>query len=92
MVQALTRLNADPRCIEFFAERIAADAGHEQIMRHDVIGSLLEQEPSLKPDVVFGIQATEVLEARLTAHLLSSWEAGESSLRTRRRWRMSRNG
>ncbi|MFI6093911.1 iron-containing redox enzyme family protein [Lentzea sp. NPDC051213] len=92
MAQALTRLNADPRCFEFFAQRIAADAGHEQIMRLDVIGSLLEQEPSLKPDVVFGIQATEVLEARLTGHLLSSWEAGESSLRTRRRWRMSQNG
>ena len=61
-------------------------------MRHDVIGSLLEQEPELRADVTFGIQATELLEARLAGHLLSSWEAGESSLRTRLRWLVSQNG
>jgi hypothetical protein len=82
LAQALTRLEADPRCVEFFTEHIEADAVHEQIMRNDVIGSLLEQEPGLKADVVFGIQATELLESRLATHLLSSWAAGESSLRT----------
>ncbi|WP_329793264.1 iron-containing redox enzyme family protein [Lentzea sp. DG1S-22] len=83
MAQALTRLEADPRCIEFFTEHIEADAVHEQIMRRDVIDSLLEQEPELKPDVVFGIQATELLEERLANHLLSSWRAGETSLHRR---------
>jgi hypothetical protein len=92
MAQALERLGADPRCVEFFTEHIEADAVHEQIMRNDVIGSLLEQEPSLRADVVFGIQATEHLESRLAAHLLSSWESGESSLRTRLRWLVSQNG
>lgn len=92
MAQALRRLDADPRCVEFFTEHIEADAVHEQIMRRDVIGSLLEQEPELTRDVVFGIQATELLEARLGAHLLSSWAAGESSLRTRLRWLVSQNG
>ncbi|SDG09491.1 Iron-containing redox enzyme [Lentzea fradiae] len=81
MAQALDRLEADPRCVEFFTEHIEADAVHEQIMRRDVIGSLLEQEPSLCPDVVFGIQATELLEQRLADHLLASWRAGETSLR-----------
>nr|WP_312877535.1 iron-containing redox enzyme family protein [Lentzea indica] len=92
MAQALVRLDADPRCVEFFTEHIEADAVHEQIMRRDVIGSLLEQEPDLLADVVFGIQATELLEARLADHLLSSWAAGESSLRTRLRWLVSQNG
>ncbi|USX54803.1 iron-containing redox enzyme family protein [Lentzea sp. HUAS12] len=86
MAQALTRLEADPRCAEFFTEHIEADAVHEQIMRNDVIGSLLEQEPGLRADVVFGIQATEHLESRLANHLLSAWSADESSLRTRLRW------
>jgi hypothetical protein len=86
MVQALTRMDADPRCVEFFTEHIEADAVHEQIMRNDVIGSLLEQEPSLRADVVFGVQATEHLESRLAGHLLSAWSADESSLRTRLRW------
>jgi hypothetical protein len=92
MAQALAGLNADPRCVEFFTEHVEADAVHEQIMRRDVIGSLLEQEPGLKADVVFGIQATELLEARLADHLLSSWRDGESSLRTRLRWLVSQNG
>ncbi|RDI32176.1 iron-containing redox enzyme family protein [Lentzea flaviverrucosa] len=92
MTQALERLGADPRCVEFFTEHIEADAVHEQIMRNDVIGSLLEQEPSLRADVVFGVQATELLESRLAAHLLSSWDSGESSLRTRLRWLVSQNG
>jgi hypothetical protein len=92
MSQALQRLDADPRCVEFFTEHIEADAVHEQIMRTDVIGSLLEREPELRADVTFGIQATELLEARLADHLLSSWAAGESSLRTRLRWLVSQNG
>ena len=92
IAQALAGLNADPRCLEFFTEHVEADAVHEQIMRRDVIGSLLEQEPELRADVVFGIQATELLEARLADHLLSSWAAGDSSLRTRLRWLVSQNG
>jgi hypothetical protein len=92
MAQALTRLDADPRCVEFFTEHIEADAVHEQIMRNDVIGSLLEQEPELKADVVFGIQATELLEGRLADHLLSSWRSGRTSLRTPLRLPVSQNG
>ncbi|ANZ43605.1 hypothetical protein BBK82_46605 [Lentzea guizhouensis] len=92
MAQALQRMEADPRCIEFFTEHIEADAVHEQIMRRDVIGSLVEQEPELASDVVFGIQATELLEARLGDHLLSAWTAGDTSLRTRLRWLVSQNG
>ncbi len=92
MAQALQRLGADPRCVEFFTEHVEADAVHEQIMRRDVIGSLLQEEPELTEDVVFGIQATELLEARLADHLLSAWAAGESSLRTRLRWLVSQNG
>ncbi|MEU7475887.1 iron-containing redox enzyme family protein [Lentzea sp. NPDC042327] len=92
MAQALQRLGADPRCAEFFTEHIEADAVHEQIMRRDVIGSLLEQDPGLTDDVAFGIQATELLEGRLADHLLSAWSADESSLRTRLRWLVSQNG
>ena len=92
MAQALQRMEADPRCVEFFTEHIEADAVHEQIMRRDVIGSLVEEEPELASDVVFGIQATELLEARLGDHLLSAWAAGDTSLRTRLRWLVSQNG
>ncbi|MET7992828.1 iron-containing redox enzyme family protein [Amycolatopsis sp. NPDC005232] len=81
MVQALTRLGAAEACKLFYTEHIEADAVHEQVMRHDVVGELLIQEPELAADVVFGIQATNLLEERLSEHLLACWRAGRSSLR-----------
>jgi hypothetical protein len=80
LAQALERWGAGPECTLFYTEHIEADAVHEQIMRHDVIGSLLEQEPELASDVVFGIQATEFLESRFGDHVLDCWAAGRPSL------------
>jgi hypothetical protein len=80
MDEALARLGADAACRLFYTEHIEADAVHEQVMRHDVLGDLLEREPDLAPDVVFGIQATELLEGRLGDHLLRNWRAGRSAL------------
>ncbi|RAY17183.1 iron-containing redox enzyme family protein [Actinomadura craniellae] len=81
MAQALERLGADPGCALFYTEHIEADAVHEQIIRREVIGDLLDREPGLAADVVLGIQATGFLEDRLGAHLLARWRAGRSSLR-----------
>jgi hypothetical protein len=64
----------------FFDEHIEADAVHEQILRHDVIGDLLAREPGLAADVVFGVQATELLEGRFGEHVLGAWRAGRNSL------------
>jgi Iron-containing redox enzyme len=80
MVQALQRHNASPDCIRFYTEHIEADAVHEQVMRRDVVGDLLAREPELARDVVFGVQATELLEAHLNRHLLTAWRAGTTSL------------
>ncbi|ROO85445.1 heme oxygenase-like protein [Actinocorallia herbida] len=80
MAAALARLGADERALVFYTEHIEADAVHEQVLRHDVIGDLLAREPDLAGDVVFGIGATEWLEDRLGAHLLDRWREGECSL------------
>lgn len=79
--QALERLGAPAACRVFYTEHVEADAVHEQVMRTDVVGGLLADEPELAADVVFGIQATAHLEYRLETHLLEAWRAGRSSLR-----------
>lgn len=84
MADALERLGVGPRGTLFFTEHIEADAVHEQILRRDVIGDLLRTEPDLAQDLVFGIQATNLLEERLGDHLLGCWRSDpvRSSLRS----------
>ncbi|MEU4980134.1 iron-containing redox enzyme family protein [Streptomyces sp. NPDC021969] len=82
LAEAMRRTGAGPAAEHFYDEHVEADAVHEQIVRHEVINGLLEQEPHLAADVAFGIDATGCLEERLGARLLADWRAGRSSLRT----------
>jgi hypothetical protein len=81
LAEAMRRTGAGPAAEHFYDEHVEADAVHEQVVRHEVIGGLLEEEPELAPDVVLGIDATGLVEDRLAARLLSDWRAGRSSLR-----------
>lgn len=80
LVAALQRMRAPAPCVLFYAEHVEADAVHEQVMRTDVVGELIRNEPELAADVVFGIQSTNLLEERLTGHLLRCWRRGLDSL------------
>jgi hypothetical protein len=80
MDQCLGRLGAAPECRYFYTEHVEADAVHEQVLRREVVGGLLDGEPELAGDVVFGVQATDLLETHLAEHVLRSWRAGRSSL------------
>lgn len=82
LAKALRRTGAGPAAQRFYDEHVEADAVHEQVVRRDVIGGLLEDEPGLAPDIVLGIEATGLLEERLAAHLLASWRGGRTALRT----------
>lgn len=79
--RALQRLGAPPACIRFYDEHVEADAVHEQVVRTDVVGSLVQQEPALARDVVFGMRAFGMLEDRLERFILERWGEGQSSLR-----------
>ncbi|WP_336082743.1 iron-containing redox enzyme family protein [Nocardia sp. SSK8] len=70
-----------PACARFYTEHVEADAVHEQVMRHEVIAALLADEPGAAADIVFGIQATNLLEDRFSGHVLGRWAAGRTSLR-----------
>jgi len=83
LVAAAQRLGAGPATVEFYTEHVEADAVHEQVIRRGVLAPLLEAEPGLAADIVFGLQASALLADRVGDHLVTSWRAGRSSLRTR---------
>ncbi|MFI9824843.1 iron-containing redox enzyme family protein [Streptomyces sp. NPDC052013] len=82
LAEAMRRTGAGPAAEHFYDEHVEADAVHEQVVRHDVIGGLLQDEPHLERDIAFGVDATVFLEDRLGEALLAVWRAGRSSLRT----------
>ncbi|OBK35739.1 hypothetical protein A5658_01170 [Mycobacterium sp. 1245111.1] len=81
LVEALRRMDAPEECVAFYSEHVEADAVHEQVVRHDVVGALVAREPHLDRDVVFGIRAHAAVEDRLADVIMTSWKADESSLR-----------
>jgi hypothetical protein len=81
LVRAMRRLGCGPAAIRFYDEHVEADAVHEQIIRRGVLAPMLEAEPGLAADVVFGIRASLLLGDRMADGLLERWRAGLSSLR-----------
>ncbi|MFB8105815.1 MULTISPECIES: iron-containing redox enzyme family protein [unclassified Streptomyces] len=81
LAAALKRVGAGPAAQRFYDEHVEADAVHEQVVRRDVIGGLLADEPHLEPDIAFGIEATGLLEDRLAARLLAAWRSNSTALR-----------
>lgn len=80
LASAMRRTGAGPAAERFYAEHVEADAVHEQVVRREVIGGLLAEEPHLDSEVAFGADVTVHLEGRLASHLLTAWRAGQSSL------------
>ncbi|MET9375649.1 iron-containing redox enzyme family protein [Streptomyces sp. NPDC002992] len=78
---ALRRLDAGDAAVRFYDEHVEADAVHEQLVRREVVGGLLEDEPGLAGDVAFGIEATALLEDDLSAHVTGAWREERSALR-----------
>ena len=82
LAEAMRRTGAGAAAEHFYDEHVEADAVHEQVVRHDVIGGLLAEEPHLAADVAFGVDATGLVEDRFADRLLAAWRSGRSSLRT----------
>lgn len=82
--RGLRRIGADDGACRFYDVHITADALHEQTAAYDLCGSLVESEPDLREDVLFGAAVSLYLEARFADHVLSRWSLGKSSLRQER--------
>ncbi|MFE5769918.1 iron-containing redox enzyme family protein [Streptomyces sp. NPDC056485] len=81
LARAMRRCGAGPAAEYFYAEHVEADAVHEQVVRREVIGGLLADEPQLEEDVAFGCAATVLLEDRLATYIGEAWDRGRSALR-----------
>jgi hypothetical protein len=74
------RLGLDPAVMAYFDEHVEADAVHEQIATRTICQGLVDQEPGLYRDVLFGASACVRLDALAARSMLDAWEHGASSL------------
>ncbi|MDI5972039.1 iron-containing redox enzyme family protein [Streptomyces sp. SL13] len=81
LAEAMRRAGAGTAAQRFYDEHVEADAVHEQVVRHEVVAGLLADEPALEADIVFGVEATGVVEDRLAEHLLTAWRNDGTALR-----------
>ena len=77
---ALRRFGLDGSARAFYDVHVAADAEHQCIALYELAGTLAQQEPGLRDDIVFGARATLAVERRFAEHLLDCWHTGRSSL------------
>jgi hypothetical protein len=78
---ALRRLGRGVEATRFYDEHVVADEEHQHIALDDMVVPLVEDEPSLGGEVVFGARALGAVEGRFAAHVTGAWRAGRSSLR-----------
>ncbi|HWG01919.1 MAG TPA: iron-containing redox enzyme family protein [Trebonia sp.] len=76
------RLGAGRRARWYFDEHVEADAVHEQVAAHDLCGGYAATHPGAVADILFGAACCLAIDGALAGHLLSCWEAGQSSLRS----------
>ena len=64
----------------YFDEHVEADAVHEQIAGRDLAGGLVEADPALLDDVLFGAAACLAVDGWAARQMLDAWTAERSSL------------
>lgn len=62
----------------YFDEHVEADAVHEQVAVRDICGSLVAAEPELREDVLLGVAACLLLDARAAERMLADWDRDET--------------
>jgi hypothetical protein len=78
--EGLRRLGYGADVTGFFDEHVIADSIHDMVALHDLAGGLLEQDPSLAGDILFGASAGAGLDAAFGQYMLDCWARKEPSL------------
>ncbi len=84
-VGGIERLGLPQELADYFDEHVEADAVHEHLVVGDVCGALVETEPELLEDVLFGAAACLLTDRLVAEQMLGAWEQERSSLRPERR-------
>jgi len=77
---ALHRLGVGAAGRRFYEVHVAADAEHEVLAVNEMVAPLVEDEPGLAADLLFGAEALLLVEDRFTRALLDAWAERRTSL------------
>lgn len=59
--------------IDYYEEHVEADSVHEQLAIRTICGALVDEEPSLAADVIFGAKTCLGLEDAFARRVLGEW-------------------
>lgn len=80
MVSAgIARLGLARQVAAYFDEHVEADAVHEQLAARDVCGAFVGEEPSGRPDVLFGAACLLYVDSLSGSELLARWETDSTT-------------
>jgi hypothetical protein len=77
---ALQLLGVDFPARRFYQVHVVADELHQHFALDDMVAGLLEEEPAVGGEVLFGAHALALVESRFTRHLLDAWTDRRTSL------------
>ncbi len=75
------RIGFGPAVARYYEEHVEADAVHEQLASRSICGALVDAEPALHDDVLFGAATCVILEKASGIAMLKAWADGRSALR-----------
>ena len=78
---ALERLGFETTATRFYAEHVEADEQHQVVALDDMVIGLIEAEPLLGGEVVFGARCLAAVEALFTSAIFDTWSRSATSLR-----------
>jgi hypothetical protein len=81
VAQGIRRIGLSEAAADYFEEHVEADAVHEQIAVREICGGLVEDDPRLVVDILFGAWICCYLEFLDGSWLVDAWRNGRSALR-----------
>ncbi len=77
---AARRVGGLPALERFYAVHVEVDAHHARLALDEMVVPMVEADPGLAADVVFGAAALSRVESRFARHVLRAWSVERSSL------------